>query len=286
MTTKQKSILQFLARNRYATFKDIHAFIAGDETTLRRDLRLFKGDAVAYIKICDQDAAERNLRTHIRYELDNKGLVYLKQNGLADVALERPHISNFTHAVLASHGTGSIEAGVAAASNATLLLWPEIKATKSMPPKTASAANPFGIPYADKDGEIHRAYADSPPFGIKLALEDRSKFRLFPGIEADNGSKAKQKIIDQFEAYLAIEREREYVSHFGFPDGSFFVPFLVKSIHQTDRVEWMKDILEEMTEGKGSKTMMFMRYQPEGAPGYLFNEAWERVGYGPVTLAK
>jgi hypothetical protein len=29
-----------------------------------------------------------------------------------------------------------------------------------------------------------------------------------------------------------------------------------------------------------------MRYQPDGAPGYLFNEVWERVGHGPVTLAR
>ena len=48
----------------------------------------------------------------------------------------------------------------------------------------------------------------------------------------------------------------------------------------------MMDELDRITDGRGSKTLIFKVANRESAPGYLFNEPWERVGYDPITLSK
>lgn len=47
----------------------------------------------------------------------------------------------------------------------------------------------------------------------------------------------------------------------------------------------MMAALEKMTDGKGSKTILFKVQRDDAPAGYLFTEGWSRVGHGPVTLA-
>ena len=291
MTERQKSLLSFLERNRYATFDDMHAFIQGDATALRRNIRILKADNVAYIKVCDQHVEERNLRRKVVYELDKNGITHLRNNG--SLIPDRKYTRNFTHAALASHATGSIEAGVAATPNARLITWAEILQSQAMPAATKKKDHPNGIPASYQfDGEIFEktVFADSRPFGIELISDGRKKFRFFPGIEADAGTEPiattnfdRTSLFSKFKAYLAIEADETHRSHFGFP--IFFVPFLF-SLGNEQRVISAKAELDRMTHGAGSKSILFKAARKGAPQGYLFNEPWERVGYDAIVFSK
>ena len=289
MTERQKQLLAFLERNRYATFDDIHAFLSGDPTALRYTIRVLKAKPNSYIKVCDQHAEERNLRRRLAYELDEKGIEYLRSTG--KIIPDRRYVRNFSHAALASHATASLEAGIRAAPNARLIGWSEILSSESMPAATKRMEHPAGMRAAYQvQGVAYEKVvrADSPPFGIVVSLDDRKKFRFFPGIEADTGSEPiavsnfeRTSIFSKFMAYLAIESEKTYQSHFGFP--SFFVPFVTTN---GSRMRSMMDELDRITNGRGSKTLIFKVASRESAPGYLFNEPWERVGFEPIILSR
>lgn len=290
MTERQTRLLDFLERNRYATFDDIHAYLKGDPTALRYSIRVLKATPNCFIKVCDQHAEERNLRRKIAYELDKRGIDYLRESG--KVIPDRRYVRNFTHAALASHATGSIEAGISASSNARLIAWSEILSSQNMPVATKRMEHPAGMPIAyEVDGVVYEkaVRADSPPFGIVLSLDDRKKFRFFPGVEADTGTEPiavsnfeRTSIFSKFKAYLAIETNETYRTHFGFP--SFYVPFVTTS---ASRMRSMMSELERITGGRGSKIFIFKVADREsGTPGYLFDEPWERVGYEPVKLSK
>ena len=289
MTERQTQLLAFLERNRYATCDDIHAYLKGDITALRRTIRVLKAAPNIYIKVCDQHAEARNLRRKIAYELDRRGIEYLRETG--KIIPDRRYVRNFTHAALASHATASIEAGITAAPHARFIAWSEILSSQSMPSATKRMEHPAGMPVAyEIDGVQYpkTVRADSPPFGIVLTIDDRKKFRFFPGIEADTGTEPiavsdfeRTSIFSKFKAYLAIEANETYRTHFGFP--IFFVPFVTTS---AARMRSMMEELARITDGRGSKTLLFKVASQDGAPGYLFSEQWERVGYDPIVLSK
>jgi len=289
MTDRRERLLSFLERNRYATFDDMHAYLKGDPTALRYTIRVLKAKPNGYIKVCDQHVEERNLRRKIVYELDKNGIAYLSRNGA--LIPERRYARNFTHAALASHATASIEAGVAAAPNARLISWAEILQSESMPAATKKADHPNGIPACyHVDGEVFEktVYADSRPFGIELTTDGRRKFRFFPGIEADTGTEPitttnfkRTSIFAKFMAYLTVERDETYRSHFGFP--IFFVPFVTPD---ATRIKSMMAELDRMTHGRGSRILLFKAVRDDAPPGYLFTEGWERVGYGAISFSK
>ena len=139
-------LLAFLERNRYATFDDLFAYLRGDPTALRYTIRVLKAKPNCYIKVCDQHAEERNLRRKVAYELDKRGVELLRENGM--LIPDRRYVRNFTHAALASHATGSIEAGISAALNARLITWSEILSSQNMPAETKRMEHPAGMPAA------------------------------------------------------------------------------------------------------------------------------------------
>lgn len=289
LTERQVRLLSFMERNRYATFDDIHAYLKGDATALRYSIRVLKAKPNCFIKVCDQHAEERNLRRKVAYELDKRGIEHLRKCG--SLIPDRAYVRNFTHAALASHATASIETGIDAAANARLISWSEILSSQSMPERTRRSEHPAGLRTTyDVGGVVYEktVRADSPPFGIVLSVGDDKKFRFFPGIEADTGSEPiavsnfeRTSIFSKFKAYLAIEANETYRTHFGFP--IFFVPFVTTS---ATRVRSMMDELARMTHGRGSKSLIFKVANRDGAAGYLFDEPWERVGYDPLTLSK
>ena len=289
MTERQTQLLAFLERNRYATFDDIHAYLSGDPTALRYTIRVLKAKPNAYIKVCDQHVEERNLRRKIAYELDKRGIEFLRENGR--VITDRRYVRNFAHAALASHATASIEAGISAAPNARLITWSEILASQNLPAATKRMEHPTGMRIAyEIEGIVceKTVRADSPPFGIVLDLADRKKFRFFPGVEADTGTEPitvsdfeRTSIFSKFKAYLAVEAAETYRTHFGFP--VFYVPFVTTS---ASRMRSMMEELDRITDGRGSKMLIFKVANRESTPGYLFGEPWERVGHDPIVLSK
>ena len=290
LTQRQLRLLDFLERNRYATFNDIHSYLKGDPTALRYSIRVLKAKPNCYIKVCDQHVEERNLRRKVAYELDRRGIEHLRQSGKAVV--DRSYVRNFTHAQLASHATASIETGIADAENARLISWAEILKSEAMPATTKQLQSPAGLHTRYEAGGVtfeKTVRADSLPFGIELRVEEgRKKFRFFPGIEADMGTEPiavtnfeRTSIFAKFKAYLSIEAAAAYKTHFGFPN--FFVPFLTTS---ASRMNAMMSELERITHGVGSKALVFKVANQEGMPGYLFAEPWARVGYDPIILSK
>lgn len=289
MTERQMELLAFLERNRYATFDDLYAYLRGDPTALRYTIRVLKAKPNCYIKVCDQHAEERNLRRKLAYELDRRGIEFLRESGKA--VPDRRYVRNFTHAALASHATASIEAGISVVPHARLIAWSEILSSQNMPAETKRMEYPAGMRVAyDVQGVTYdkTVRADSPPFGIVLNFDNCKKFRFFPGIEADNGTEPiavsnfeRTSIFSKFKAYLAIEQNEIYRTHFGFP--IFFVPFVTTS---AARMRSMMAELDRITHGVGSKTLIFKVASKESAPGYLFDQPWERVGFDSIDLSK
>lgn len=153
MTERQTQLLGFLERHRYATFDDIHAYLKGDPTALRYSIRVLKAKPNCYIKVCDQHADERNLRRKLAYELDKRGIEFLRESG--KLIPDRRYVRNFTHAALASHATASIEAGITTAPHARLITWSEILSSQSMPSATKRMEHPAGMPIAyELDGIV------------------------------------------------------------------------------------------------------------------------------------
>jgi hypothetical protein len=48
----------------------------------------------------------------------------------------------------------------------------------------------------------------------------------------------------------------------------------------------MMEELDRITDGRGSKTLIFKVANRDSAAGYLFGEPWERVGHDPIVLTK
>ena len=48
---------------------------------------------------------------------------------------------------------------------------------------------------------------------------------------------------EQLSKYLDIEANHTYVEHFGFKRFAFYIPFIVKNLYQTNRIEWLKKII-------------------------------------------
>jgi len=137
-------------------------------------------------------------------------------------------------------------------------------AQRESSPETANLDHPFGLPCV-VDGEATYAYADSPPFRIRLqrfpsnegcATIPRHRSR-YGKQEARRNDRAVQG------AYLDIEANHQYVEHFGFRKFSFYIPFLVKNLHQVNRVEWLKEIILDIT-GARARNPYCSRVRPHG----------------------
>jgi hypothetical protein len=286
ITPRREKLLQFLLRNRYATHGDLLAYLGGDGDRLYYSLRVLRSANNSYIKLAEQTLRERNLTQKDVYELDTAGIAYLSRKG--ENIVSRTYTRNFTHARLASHCTGSIDAGIEASQNARLIPWNELLKSPSIPQKTRDGEL-AGIPiaYIAGDGEVFNkiVYADSKPFAIELTIDERRKVRFFPGVEADTGSEQittanflRTSIHSKFLAYQAIENDEAFKTHFGFPN--FYVPFVT-----TDPTR-LKTILAELARMGGSKTLIFQVAREEAPAGYLFKEDWQRAGHSPINLSK
>ena len=178
---------------------------------------MFRASNVGFIKPCDQDVEERNPVRPVHYEIDDRGVTYLVNEGLLASEPGRARIKLYKHALLATHGTASIEAGIKDNPQATLLPWDVLK--ENVPQETLELDYPFGVP-CTYDGEPSHAHADSPPFGIRLELPDHTKTRYFPGIEADTGSKNRTQMEEQLSKYLDIETKPYLRGTFRLPRNS------------------------------------------------------------------
>jgi hypothetical protein len=140
----------------------------------------------------------------------------------------------------------------------------------------------------------HEIAADAFPFGLERTANGNRSYLFFPGVEADCGTEPittsdldRSSISKKFAAYLSVERDGSYRTHFGFPN--FFVPFITTSVI---RMQSMMKLLERMTDGRGSKMFLFTTFpafhsfeQPPPAGDHMMARQWQRVGCEPLCLS-
>jgi hypothetical protein len=186
-------------------------------------------------------------------------------------------------------------------ANPTLRIvpWSEIIASEKTPEAVRNSARPTHIPVSFVlGGKEHRTEiaADGKPFAIEYRFpEQNPAHRFFPGIEADTGTEPiessdveRSSICKKFAAYLAIEEAHTYRTHFGFPN--LFIPFVTTSVA---RMNSMKSLLKKLTDGRGSRKMLFTTFatfnSPEEAALSAHNMlavSWHRVGYEPLCVGQ
>jgi hypothetical protein len=177
-----------------------------------------------------------------------------------------------------------------------LITWPEILAHERTPVTTRQSSTPAAIPVSYSlrgERRCDEINADARPFGLQRTIDGKTSYLFFPGIEADcasepidAGDTARSSIAKKLAAYMAIAEQGLHRSHFGFPN--FFVPFITT----TDaRLRTMMQLLDRMTAGRGSKTLLFKTFpsftspdRPPPAGGHMLTEPWQRVGNPPLYL--
>ncbi len=237
--------------------------------------------------------ADANYRRLI-YQLDERGSRVLRERGLSFPS--KSHHHNFTHELMVSQITASIELGTNENSNIRLITWSEILANANTPQATRVSPTPATIRVSySMRGETRsdEITADARPFGLERTIEGRRSYLFFPGIEADCGTEPldasdldRSSIAKKLSAYAAIGENGIYRSHFGFPN--FFVPFVTTN---PARMASMMQLLDRLTGGRGSKMFLFKTFPsftspdtPPPANGHMRAAPWQRVAFPPLCL--
>ena len=162
-----------------------------------------------------------------------------------------------------------------------------------MPRDTRRSAAPHAIPVTYNQ-KVYRLIADGWPFGIQRTIDGEPHWTFCPGVEADCDSEGlesanfeRSSIFKKFTLYLEVERKELYYSHWGFPD--MVVPFFTTNEGHLNN---MKALLRKMTNGKGSKMILFGKpypsfysYGPAPKPSNVaLTMGYDRVGYPPFRF--
>jgi hypothetical protein len=293
LTERDIEIFKLLARYRYLSIEDIHAFVGGSRKGLAHHVNLLCREPNLYLDRPRQQrqSADANHRPMI-YELDRKGVTVLQELG-SEVG-PRDYHRNFAHELMVCRIMASFELGARVTDGVRLVSWKEILASGKVPPRTLQSPRPTHIPVAIPLGgkELHTEInADWKPFAIEYHTPAAQPvYRFFPGVEADMGTEPietynleRSSIAKKLLAYLAIERQGIYRPHFGFPN--LFVPFVTTTV---TRMRSMMTLLEKLTERRGSMTIIFKTVpipSDESSRGHMFTTPWHRVGYPPLCLS-
>jgi hypothetical protein len=291
-------IFRLLARYRYLTIDDIHAFIGGNRKALSHHLNLLSRRPNLYLNRPEQQRcrADANYRPLI-YELDARGIGVLREQGVP--VFPRTHHRNFVHEVMSSRIMASFELGTLGNPALRIISWSEIVASGKTPEAIRNSARPTHMPVSFVFGgkEHHTEIsADGKPFGIVYGSpEPKPTYRFFPGIEADTGTEPlessdfeRSSICKKFAAYLAIEEAQTFRTHFGFPN--LFIPFVTTTIA---RMNSMMSLLRKLTDGRGSSKTLFTTFPSLNSPEEAMLSArnmlaisWQRVGSEPLCLGQ
>jgi len=280
---------KLLTRYTYLTRLHFQAFLGGDTSSWQEALRNLT--AAGYLERPKQQRQHYNANYRpLVYSLGNRGLYALQERGV-DALKPRAH-RNFAHELMTSELMASFELG-AREMRVRLVTWPEILASQSLPEATKRAPKPYTIPLR-YDGEDHQITADGQPFGIAWPNDKGTVFYFCAGIEADCATEPletsdfeRSSIYKKFTLYLEIEKHQLYRSHFGFPN--MLVPFITTN---RVRLESMKRVLERVTNGKGSKSILFGApypaftsfEKPLPPSGFALTNNYERVGFPPFSF--
>jgi hypothetical protein len=294
-TERDIEIFKLLLRFRYLPADYIHAFVGGNEKALSHRLNLLSRKPNLYLArpLQQRQNADANYRRLI-YQLDERGSRALRERGLSFLSKSYHH--NFTHELMVAQITASIELATRDNSNIRLIPWPEILANPNTPQPTRDSSTPatIRVSYVLRgEPRTDEITADARPFGLERTVDGKRSYLFFPGIEADYGTEpieasdtARSSIAKKVAAYLAIAEQGIHRSHFGFPN--FLVPFITTG---AARLASMIDLVERLTDGRGSKILLFKTFptftSPEKPPapsGDILTAPWQRAGFPPLHL--
>jgi hypothetical protein len=293
-TDRDIAIFQLLARFRYLPSDYIHAFVGGNAKAVGRRLNLLCRKPNLYLARPQQQrqSAAANHRPLI-YALDVRGSRALRERGL--LLPQSTSVRNFVHELMVAQVTASIELGTKENPSVRVITWSEILESEKTPKATRDSATPsFRVAYSfNSHTSTSEITADAFPFGLERVNDAGRIYLFFPGIEADCGTEPidprdsqRSSIAKKFAAYMAVAQQALYRSHFGFPN--FFVPFITTNVC---RMQSMMQLLERVTEGRGSKMFLFKTFplftsaaKPPLPTGHMLTEPWSRVGFAPFHL--
>ena len=295
LTKHDIAIFKLLARYRYLSILDIHAFVGGNPKHLSHRLSLLSREPNLYVKRPPQQRENANANySPLIYELDKKAITILGELGI-NIARKPPY--SFVHELMACQVMASIELGARDAKGARLIEWPEI--FEKLPERTRRGDQPHSVPVSYDGNKSKHIRADWLPFGIERQGE-RKTYIFFPGFEADNGTEPidasdgeRSSINAKFLAYAAIAEQRLYKEHWGLPN--FFVPIITTT---TARMNSMMAHLERLVDrgkiGRAEAGIFLFKTFPSltsygprpPVNGRMFNEPWQRVGKEPFHFGK
>jgi hypothetical protein len=283
-----------LLRYRYLPADYIQALGGGSLDYLVNRLALLARQPNGYVARPPQQRANAsaNCRRQI-YELAEKGLRLMHERGLICDRSRAP--ANFAHELMTCQLMASFELG-ARDTGTRLITWRDILDSRNLPEATRRSPKPWHIPViGTHDGAAIATHvvADGSPFGVARPVDGQAAYFFCPGIEADCGTEPidasefqRSSLFKKFHLYLTIAAQGIHRSHFGFPN--LYVPFVTTN---AARLASMMKLLERMTSGAGSKTMLFKTFPaftafgPPPAPsGHMLTEDWQRVGHPPFNF--
>lgn len=298
LTARDIQILILLARYRYLSADDIHAFVGGNLKGLTRRLNLLARKPNLFLGRPHQQrqSALSNCQRLI-YELDDKGIGVLRDRGLPH--LSKSYHRNFAHELMVCRIIASFELGARRYPTVRLISWQEIMTSENTPVATRNSSSPASIPvcfsFRGEQCSLNVS-ADARPFGLERTNLDGSKaYFFFPGVEADCGTEpvetsdpARSSLLKKLTAYRAVAEQGLYKSHFGFPN--FLVPIITTS---AARMRSMMAVLDKITSGRGSKMFLFKTFpsfgsveRPPCPPGHMLLTPWQRAGFEALDLTK
>lgn len=293
-------ILQLLNRYRYLPSTYIRAFLAhwGFPSKYYTDRFTLLRHEGGLIDCPDASWGAANARQRPAvYMLTKTGERELKRCGLYRPLTKTGE--GFKHEFMrclveASFELGAIESGV------RLITAPEILAHPSCPQSTRRSKTPFEIPdvsYTFVSPSGHRKSRtrkiahDGEPLGF--AFGDRTVFT--PGREIDRDTEPgdsedpfRTSWRDKFLSIRQADRDDLYRKRLGIPNN--FIPFVTIGPYP---MRHMMDILDDATNGRGSKIMLFTHipdftsfetFPP--ATGWALTSDWQRVGHEPFNFLR
>lgn len=294
LTERDVTIFKLLARYRYLTVDDLHGFVGGSRKGLSHHLGLLSREPNLYLHrpLQQRESADANYRPLV-YELDQRARGTLSERGLA-VPAKNAH-RNFNHELMVCRILASFELATFDNPALRFVPWEAILASLKTPQGTRNALRPTHIPASlTVNGKVRQVEvcADGKPFGIEYrASNQQLTYRFFIGVEADTGTEPlnsydieRSSIFKKFLAYLAIEERQTYRSHFGLPN--LFVPFATAT---ESRMRSMMKLLEKITDGRGSRSILFKVYPPatvRPVSKSLLSEPWQRIGHPALYLSQ
>jgi len=135
--------------------------------------------------------------------------------------------------------------------------------------------------------------ADGAPFGIVRSADGQTAYFFCPGVEADCGTEPidasdfqRSSLFKKFILYLEVDAQGIHRSHFGFPN--LYVPIVTTNTARLSSMMWL---LERITGGAGSKSILFKTFpgftspgRPPALSGQMLTEDWQRVGHSPFNF--